>query len=220
MPRAVSSVVRVLEDLARVFQGLSVQWYLFGAQALVLRGCPRATADVDVTVLLGAVTTARLVTVLERAGFSLRIPDEGFVEATQVLPVVHNRTAMPVDIVLGMAGLEELFAASAQPQRIGRTNVPVPTSTHLVLMKVIAGRPKDLEDAARLLAARHNDIDASELDDLARAMVSALAEDSILVQLADARKRALRLVGSKPSIPAKKTRSVRAAARKHSKPRD
>jgi hypothetical protein len=42
--------------------------------------------------------------------------------------------------------------------RVGRRSIPVATPTHLLVMKVLAGRPKDLEDVAALLA-RHDTID-------------------------------------------------------------
>lgn len=197
MPPATGSVVDVIEDLARALKTLQIKWYVFGAQALVLRGCPRATADLDVTVLLGTLPTQRLVTVLRSRGFSLRTEDDEFIATTRVLPVVHEATAFPVDVVLGGPGLEELFADAAQKVRIGRLSVPVATSTHLVLMKVLASRPKDLEDAATLLAARGSEIDPTELDELANALASALAEDDILAHLTEARRRAARLVDTK-----------------------
>jgi hypothetical protein len=60
-------------------------------------------------------------------------------------------------------------------------------------MKVLAGRPKDIEDAASLLADRAGRIDAKEIEDLTRSLSSALGEDDVLVHLAEARKRASRL---------------------------
>jgi hypothetical protein len=170
---------------------------VFGAQALVLRGFPRATADLDVTVLLGAMPTTRLVAELGKRGFSPAFQDAAFVATTRVLPVVHKATGLPVDIVLGGPGLEEHFASAAEEVKVGRLFVPVATATHLVVMKVLAGRPKDIEDAASLLANRASRIDAKEIDDLTRSLSSALSEDDVLVHLAEARKHASRLRGRK-----------------------
>lgn len=193
MPRASGSITEVLADLASALRDLRVRWYVFGAQALVLRGYPRATADLDVTVLLGAMPTSRLVTALGKRGFSPSFGDRAFVAATRVLPVIHRATGFPVDIVLGGPGLEELFASAAKKVKIGRLQVPVPTATHLVVMKVLAGRPKDIEDAVALLTTQANRIDAEELDELTKAIAAALAENDILVHLREVRGRALRL---------------------------
>jgi hypothetical protein len=105
MRRAHVSVADVLEDLARALQPLGVAWYLFGAQALVLRGIPRATADVDVTVLMADRPTADLVRALRAHGFTVPLDSAASVSATRVLPVVHAATRLPVDVVLGGPGL-------------------------------------------------------------------------------------------------------------------
>jgi len=193
MPRALHSVAEVLGQLSRAFRDLRITWYVFGAQALVLRGFPRATADLDVTVLLGAIPPSRLVAALEKRGFKPSFKDAAFVAATRVLPVVHKATGFPVDIVLGGPGLEGLFAAAAEKVKVGRLLVPVATATHLVVMKVLAGRPKDIEDAAALLAVQADQIDAKEMTGLVGSLASALAENDILMRLAEARKRASRL---------------------------
>jgi hypothetical protein len=141
MPRTPDSVAEVLGDLSKALRDLRIDWYVFGAQALVLRGFPRATADLDVTVLLGATPTSRLVAVLGRRGFKPGLGDAAFVAATRVLPVIHKSTGFPVDIVLGGPGLEERFASAAERMKVGRLLVPVAATTHLVVMKVLSSLP-------------------------------------------------------------------------------
>jgi hypothetical protein len=51
-PRMRSPVVELLSDLAHVLEQRGIAWYLFGAQAALLHGAARLTADVDVTVKL------------------------------------------------------------------------------------------------------------------------------------------------------------------------
>jgi hypothetical protein len=95
--------------------------------------------------------------------------------------------------VLGGPGIEELFASAAEKVKVGRLLVPVATATHLVVMKVLAGRPKDIEDAAALLAVQADRIDVKELNDLTKQLARALAEDDVLVHLREATRRASRL---------------------------
>lgn len=45
-----SPVADLLADLARGFERLGMRWYLFGAQAAIVYGVARLTADVDATV--------------------------------------------------------------------------------------------------------------------------------------------------------------------------
>lgn len=125
---------------------------MFGAQAVNLFGYPRATADLDVTVDLGATPTAHFVRALETAGFAQRFADAAFIAATRVIPVVHTASGLPVDVVLAGPGLEQLFLDEVARRRLGRTTVPVIALENLIVTKLIAGRPKDLEDVRELVA--------------------------------------------------------------------
>ena len=160
MPSSPSPVADVLADLRRAFGALGVRWFLFGAQAAILHGVARLTADVDVTVEPGSRSNTALVAALVEAGFELRVADAGgFVEATRVLPLSHPRTRMPVDVVLAGPGLEELFMSRAQERVIADVRVPVACAEDLVTMKVLAGRPKDLEDALAMMRAQGATLD-------------------------------------------------------------
>ena len=68
-------VADLLADLARGLGALGVRWFLFGAQAAILHGAARLSADVDVTVDLGARSSRELVDVVAREGFELRVAD-------------------------------------------------------------------------------------------------------------------------------------------------
>ena len=112
MPSAPPPIADLLARLERAFATLGVRWFLFGAQAAILYGVARLSADVDVTVDLGRRSSAELVGILAEAGFELRVADiDGFVEATRVLPFVHRESRIPVDVVLAGPGLEEQFFA-------------------------------------------------------------------------------------------------------------
>ena len=142
-------VADLLGDLARGLRALGVRWFLFGAQAAILHGAARLSADVDVTVDLGARSSRELVDALSREGFGLRVADAaGFVEATRVLPLVHLVSRMPLDLVLAGPGLEEQFFTWATERLVGHVRVPVVSAEDLVAMKVLAGRPRDVEDIA------------------------------------------------------------------------
>ena len=59
-------VADLLADLARGLRALGVRWFLFGAQAAILHGAARLSADVDVTVDLGTRSSRELVDALSR----------------------------------------------------------------------------------------------------------------------------------------------------------
>lgn len=176
-------VAELLAELGRAFAALGLRWFLFGAQAAVLHGVARLTADVDVTVELGAHSSAALVDALTRAGFDLRIPDvAGFVEATRVLPFVHRRSRMPVDVVLAGPGLEEQFLARAEEREIGGARIPVASAEDLVAMKVLAGRGRDLEDVEAIVRIRP-DLDLSRIRSVLRLLEMALDRGDLVSEI-------------------------------------
>jgi hypothetical protein len=150
-----SALAEALAALGRVLGRLRVRWYLFGAQAALLYGAARLTADIDVTVQIGERGTAGLARALEQAGFRLRVRDVAdFVAKTRVLPFVHARSGMPVDIVLAGPGPEELFLKRRRRRQIEGVTVFVASPEDIVVMKMLAGRGKDEDDTLAILAAR------------------------------------------------------------------
>lgn len=183
-----SPVAEVVAALAAAFGSLGVDWYLFGAQAALLHGSQRMTHDVDVTVMPQGVDSKVLVAGLEEHGLSLRVPDaDGFIAQTRVLPLVHDRTAMPVDVAIGGPGLEQLFLDGSETHEIDGTEVRVPKAEHIVVMKLLAGRPHDLDDAEAI--GRRGALDFAEVEGLVGAIAEALGEDDVRGALAELRRR-------------------------------
>ena len=184
MPSARSPLAEVLGDLGRAFAAIGVRWYLFGAQAAILYGAARLSADVDVTVALGPRPVAALVTALVASGFEARVPEPAaFAEENRVLPVVHRPTRMPADVILAGPGLEEQFLARTETRTIEDVVVPVASAPDLVVMKVLAGRPRDLEDATAVLRAQGDGFDAGHARALLRELERALDRRDLVAAL-------------------------------------
>ena len=179
-----SHVGEVLAALGTCFDSLGVRWYLFGAQAAIFHGVARLTADVDVTVLSGLHSTGRLVSVMEANGFGLRVTaTDDFVARTRVLPFVHSATRLPVDVVLAGPGIEEQFLDRAEFHVLEGVRVPIATVEDLVTMKILAGRPKDLDDAKGMLRARSEEIDLDHVRRMLQLLEEALSQSDLIPQL-------------------------------------
>jgi hypothetical protein len=180
VPSPESPSAELLASLAHALDELGVRWYLFGAQATLIWGRPRLTADVDVTVRLDPDDPPALVRALEGEGFRLRVePSDDFVRRTRVLPFVHSPTGLPLDVVLGGPGLEDLFMSRAVPIRVGAVTVPVISPEDLIVTKVLAGRPKDLEDVRGILRERQADLDLDLVRETLGLLESALSQDDL-----------------------------------------
>ena len=156
------------------------RWYLFGAQAVVAYGAPRFSADVDVTLELDPDDPQRFARDMEAGGFALRVDDPDFVRRTRVMPFVHVATGMPLDVVLAGSGLEAEFLDRAKTTDIGGARIPLIDVADLIVGKILAGRPKDVEDARSLWRIHGSDARRRRIRRLLRLLEEALDQSDLL----------------------------------------
>lgn len=173
------AALELLTALAPVIAGWG-RWYLFGAQAVILYGVPRLSADVDVTLALEPDAPERFAADMRAAGFTLRVDDPEFVRRTRVMPFVHAPTGMPLDVVLAGSGLEDEFLSRARQTDVGGTRLPVIDVADLVIAKVLAGRPKDIDDARALWRLYAGKTDAGRIRRTLRLLEEALAQNDLV----------------------------------------
>lgn len=175
------TLTSLLVDLAAVLDRRGLAWYVFGAQAAVIWGRPRLTADVDVTALVPDGVLDALLGDLARSGFVLRISDaEEFVRRTRVLPFVHAGSHVPVDLVLAGPGLEEVFLQRARRVDLGGTAIPVISPEDLVVTKILAGRPKDIDDVQSVLRAQAGRLDLGWIREALGMLQDALGQSDLV----------------------------------------
>ncbi len=169
------NVAEHLVAIAKALQPLGIRWYVFGAQAVIFAGFVRATADIDITT--EDVDVRRLEKALGKAGFVVRRDIEGveeLIEHHRVLPMEHAKTGMQLDVVRAGPGLEEAMLERRVVRRVGRARLPFASTNDLLVLKILAGREKDLEDVRGLLRSKSDEIDLDvvrhRLDELGSAI--------------------------------------------------
>lgn len=174
-----SAVGDVLAAIAPVLDAHSEGWFVFGAQAIAVRGAPRATQDVDITVHVERSVLSALIEALMARGLTHRFPEaaERLLAAGAVLPFSHPN-GMEIDLVIAGSGLEALALARAERLPIDGVPVPVASATDLVVMKMLAGRGKDVDDVRALLAG--GEVDVDEVTDLLDQLEQALGQSDLL----------------------------------------
>ena len=174
------ALVDVVQAVRAACHALGARWYVFGAQAAILRGAVRHTEDVDFTIDLAGRATRDLVDALATRGVALRVTDaDDFIAATQVLPLVHRASGTPIDVVLAGSALEARFFDRAESITVDGVDIRVPCIEDLLVMKVLAARPKDLEDVAAIAAA-NPDHDAAAVRETRREIEAAIEHDDLL----------------------------------------
>lgn len=175
---ATADLLRALGSAAARFGG---RWYVFGAQAVLVWGRPRLTGDVDVTVFLGTEDIEPFAAAMTQAGFDLRVTNlRDFVARTRALPFTHAATGLALDVVLGGSGLEEEFLRTARQVDLGGFVAPVIGPEELIVTKILAGRPKDLEDVQGIVTAQEGALDSGRVRELLRAVEGAIDRADLL----------------------------------------
>jgi hypothetical protein len=87
---------------------------------------------------------------------------------------------MPLDVVLSGPGLEDEFLARARVLDIAGLRVPTLDPSDLIIAKVLAGRPKDTDDARAILKARGEEIDQVRVESVLRLLEEALGQSDLL----------------------------------------
>jgi hypothetical protein len=153
----------LLERISLGLDGLGIPYMVIGGQAVLLYGDPRLTRDVDVTVGVGPERLSDLLQLAEEREWRV-LPEKApeFVQRTLVLPCVESSSGIRIDFIFALSTYERQAISRARRQAIGKTSVAFASIEDLLIHKIIAGRPRDLEDARGILA-RHRNVDVEYL---------------------------------------------------------
>jgi hypothetical protein len=134
---------------------------LIGGIAVIARGVPRLTRDVDATVAGGVLGLEEIVERLRPHDLVPRIDDAvEFAAANQVLLLRHEPSRVDVDVSIAWLPFEREALAASEPLDLAGIHIPVARAEDLIIYKAVAFRPQDQQDIERLLAlhGRHVDL--------------------------------------------------------------
>jgi hypothetical protein len=159
----------LIARLSAELEARRIPFMLIGGQAVLLHGEPRLTQDVDVTMGVGP---DRVHDILGACGaLDLEpLPDDprAFVRETFVLPAAEAATGVRIDLIFSTTPYEAQAIERAVFVDVGSREVPFATAEDLLLHKLFAGRPRDLEDAAGVVRRKGPELDWEYLGRWAR----------------------------------------------------
>jgi predicted nucleotidyltransferase len=161
-------VTALLAALTSELDRRGLRFMLIGGQAVLLHGQARFTADVDVTLDAGPAALGELRAACDALHLTPVAPAsealEAFVQRTFVLPARHAATGMRVDFIFSTTMYEAEAVARAQRVSVGGFLVPFATAEDLVIHKLFAARPRDLEDIEGIVRRKGGSMDWAYLE--------------------------------------------------------
>lgn len=137
---------------------------VIGGVAVGLVAWPRATKDIDATIIADTDNLEELLAMAARFDLVPRPEHEArFAKLQRILLLVHAPTQVSVDVSLGALPFEVEMAERAATVVLAGVKVRVPMAEDLVIMKALAHRSQDMADIAAITAA-HPDLDRKRIE--------------------------------------------------------
>lgn len=150
----------VLLDAVDLLQSRKFPHALVGGLAASIRGRTRVTEDVDFVVTCAVEEAIKLAQSLEGTAFAPLFPEfEPVIRRSFILPLRHRDSGVPVDLAIGVSGLEQQVVSRATHVTIGDRQFAVATAEDLLIMKVLAGRPQDDQDVKGIVKLGGDSLD-------------------------------------------------------------
>lgn len=147
----------LLEHIARGLDSRGFPYMVIGGQAVLLYGEPRLTRDVDVTLGVGPEKLPALLDWVRESGWQVLVDSPtDFVAKTLVLPCLEPGSGIRIDLLFSFSPYERQAIQRARVITISETPVRFAAVEDLVIHKIVAGRPRDLEDVRAVLLKNQN----------------------------------------------------------------
>lgn len=170
--------------VAAALDALPARGMLIGGIAAIVRGVPRATRDIDITISGGHGPLADTAQVLASHDLVPRIPNAlAFAEANQVMLLRHEPSGVEVDLSLAWLSFEEEAISAAELLDVGGVRAPVARPQDLIIYKAIAWRPQDQQDIERLIALHRSNIDEQRVLRVVTELLEALGTPERMAEL-------------------------------------
>lgn len=143
---------KILSKIAATLNRHSIPYMIIGGQAVLLYGEPRLTRDIDITLGVNTDHLKDLLEVIQELSLKpLSENIESFALQTMVLPALDETTGIRVDFIFSYTPYEMEAIKMARKITIMDQDVCFASPEDVVIHKIFAGRPRDLEDVRTII---------------------------------------------------------------------
>lgn len=142
---------RLLERVAQALERAGLPYMVIGGQAVLLYGEPRLTKDIDITIGADLDRLPDILNLVQSLELKVLVQPETFTRQTMVLPCADPGTGIRLDLIFSATPYEQQAMGRVRTVKVGSAEVRFASLEDLLIHKVIAGRPRDLEDVRGVL---------------------------------------------------------------------
>jgi hypothetical protein len=187
-----AALLAALAACATALRRLARPAMIIGGIAVIARGVPRQTVDIDATMWAEGLDVDAILPTLAAEGLVPRTVDAiAFARERHVLLLRHEPTGTPLELILAYLPFERSALERADLVDFGGVSVPAATAEDLIIYKAVAWRDRDRSDVERLLALHRQSIDLTRVRGLVREFAMALDEPERVDQFEALIRRAL-----------------------------
>lgn len=155
---------KLLKKIAGSLNKHGIPYMVIGGQAVLVYGEPRLTKDIDIALGIGISGLEKIRRIAHALGLKPLVKEvETFVKETMVFPVIDEKSGIRVDFIFSFSPYERQAIQRSKGIKIGRSEVKIAALEDVVIHKIIAGRPRDLEDVESILL-KNPDYDARYIE--------------------------------------------------------
>lgn len=142
----------LIPKIARSLDSENVPYMIIGGQAVLHYGEPRFTRDIDINLGVDISALQIILSVISKLSLSILVKEtEDFAKKTMVLPAIDESSGIRVDFIFFYSVYERQAIKRARKVAYGQILVNIASLEDVVIHKIIAGRPRDVEDIRNML---------------------------------------------------------------------
>ena len=142
----------LLARIGSTLEASDIPYMVIGGHAATVYGEPRLTRDLDITLGAGPDRLGELLEVVRAAGLVPAQGAEDLALRNYVFPCSDPATGIDVDLILSVSAYKQEALGRTQAVAVGGVNVRFASPEDVLIHKIVAGRPSDIEDARAILA--------------------------------------------------------------------
>lgn len=143
---------KLIIKITKALDKFNIPYMIIGGQAVLFYGEPRFTRDIDITLGIDVTDLDKFLKIISGLKFKPMIKNvRSFVSDTMVLPVNDTPSGIRIDFIFSNSEFEKEAIKRVKQIKYNGTTIKIASLEDVIIHKMVAGRPRDIEDIVAML---------------------------------------------------------------------